>query len=182
VGHDLGFNGSIHAAASMALGNRPTAATVCMVLLILWTVLVTFFETDLWRAVFCVLGGLILLSPIVHYWYVSWALAFVPVFPSLAWLTLSGTIALYFLAGLTPDWSMPPWAQIGIWTPFGILLAREALLGLRPLLTRKTPAEPATRLLSWTPVQSTTPATLQCDCKRTAERTWPRSADCRRRG
>jgi rSAM/selenodomain-associated transferase 2 len=115
-----------------------------MVLLILWTALVTFFETDLWRAVFCVLGGLILLSPIVHYWYVSWALAFVPVFPSLAWLTLSGTMALYFLVGLTSDWSMPPWAQIGIWTPFGILLAREALLGLRPLLTRKTRGEPAT--------------------------------------
>src|SRR5262249_4385524 len=53
-------------------------------------------------------------------------------------------MALYFLVGLTSDWSMPPWAQIGIWTPFGILLAREALLGLRPLLTRKTPGEPAT--------------------------------------
>lgn len=74
------------------------------------------------------------LSPIVHYWYLSWALAFVPIFPSLTWLALNGTMALYFLAGLTPDSSMPVWAQIAIWTPFGILLAREAVLGLRPLL------------------------------------------------
>jgi len=142
-GLDLGFNGSIHAAAAVAFGNRPTAAAVCMVLLILWIALVVFLETDLWRAVFCVMGGLILLSPIVHYWYLSWALVFVPIFPSLAWLALSGMMALYFLAGLTPDSSMPLWAQIAIWTPFGILLAREAVLGLRPLLTQRTPAKPA---------------------------------------
>ena len=74
--------------------------------------LVTLLETDFWRSGFCVMGGLIVLSPIVHYWYVSWALVFVPLFPSLAWLALSGTIALYFLVGLTPDWSMPLWAAL----------------------------------------------------------------------
>ena len=64
--------------------------------------LVTLLANDFWRSGFSVMGGLIVLSPIVHYWYVSWALVFVPLFPSLAWLTLSGTIALYFLVGLTP--------------------------------------------------------------------------------
>jgi rSAM/selenodomain-associated transferase 2 len=140
-GLDLGFNGSIHALASMAFGNL-TAAMVCAALLILWIALVVFRETDLWRSAFCLMGGLIILSPIVHYWYVSWALVFVPLFPSLAWLTLSGTMALYFFVGLTPDWSIPLWAQIVIWTPFGILLAREALLTLRPLLAQRIPAEP----------------------------------------
>ena len=71
--------------------------------LILWIALVTFLETDLWRSAFFVLGGLIVLSPIVHYWYVSWALVFVPLFPSLAWITFSGTMALYFLVGLNPS-------------------------------------------------------------------------------
>ena len=88
------------------------------------------------------MGGLIVLSPIVHYWYLSWALVFVPLFPSLAWLTLSGTMALYFLAGLTADWSMPLWVQIAIWATFGIMLAPEAVLALRPLLMQRTPAKP----------------------------------------
>ena len=87
------------------------------------------------------MGGLIVLSPIVHYWYLSWALVFVPLFPSLAWLTLSGTMALYFLAGLTADWSMPLWVQIAIWATFGIMLAPEAVLALRPLLMQRTPAK-----------------------------------------
>ena len=104
--------------------------------------LVTLLENDFWRSGFCVMGGLIVLSPIVHYWYVSWALVFVPLFPSLAWLTLSGTIALYFLVGLTPDWSMPLWAQIVIWTTFGILLAREAVPALRLVLMQRRPPKP----------------------------------------
>src|SRR5262249_61619004 len=99
-------------------------------------------KTDLWRSGFCVMGGLIGLSPIVPYWYVSWALVFVPLFPSLAWLTLSGTMALYFLAGLPPDWSMPLWAQIAIWTTFGIMLAREAVPALRLMLMQRTPPKP----------------------------------------
>ncbi len=128
-GADLGFNGSIHALASMAFGSRAGAAALCAALLILWIALVTFLETDLWRSAFFALGGLIVLSPIVHYWYVSWALVFVPLFPSLAWITLSGTMTLYFLLGLIPI----PWEQIVIWTTFGIMVVREAIL-VRPSL------------------------------------------------
>ena len=128
-GTDLAFNGSIHALASMASGSAAIAATLCAVLLVLWIVLVTFLDTDLWRSAFFVFGGLIALSPIVHYWYVSWALIFVPLFPSLAWITLSGMMAFYFLMGLAPDWG-----QTVIWTTFGIMLLREALLVL-PSLT-----------------------------------------------
>jgi Glycosyltransferase family 87 len=131
-GSDLGFNGSVHALAAVAFNSRTIAAALCATLLILWTALAMFLETDLWRSAFFVIGGLIVLSPIVHYWYVSWALAFVPLFPSPAWLTLSGTMALYYLVRLTPDWSMPFWGQFVIWTTFGIMLAREAVLALPP--------------------------------------------------
>lgn len=141
-GSDLGFNGSVHALASIAFGRRTVAVALCEALLILWIALVMFLETDLWRSAFSVIGALIVLSPIVHYWYVSWALAFVPLFPSLAWLTLSGMMALYFLVWITPDWSVPPWAQVTIWTTFGILLARETVLVLRPLLVHKFAAKP----------------------------------------
>jgi rSAM/selenodomain-associated transferase 2 len=136
-GSDLGFNGSVHALVSIAFGSRAIAVALCAALLILWIALVTFLERDLRRSAFFVIGGLIVLSPIVHYWYISWALAFVPLFPSLAWLTLSGLMALYFLIGLTPDWSLPLWAQFVIWTTFGITLIREAILVLPPLVTHK---------------------------------------------
>jgi rSAM/selenodomain-associated transferase 2 len=132
-GADLGFNGSIHAIASMALGSRAGAAALCAALLVLWIAFVTFLETDLWRSAFFVLGGLIMLSPIVHYWYVSWALVFVPLFPSLAWITLSGTMALYFLVGFIPI----PWEQIVIWTTFGITAVREAILVMPSLVARR---------------------------------------------
>ena len=146
VGHfgsHLGFNRSVHALPSLASGSRAVALALCAALFVLWIMLVTLLENDFWRSGFSVMGGLIVLSPIVHYWYVSWALVFVPLFPSLAWLALSGTIALYFLVGLTPDWSMPLWAQTVIWTTFGIMLAREVVLALRPLLMQRTPAKPS---------------------------------------
>jgi hypothetical protein len=136
-GADLGFNGSIHALASMVLGGGASAAALCAALLILSIALVTFLETDLWRSAFSVFGGLIVFSPIVHYWYISWALAFVPLFPSTAWLFLSGAISLYFLVRLTADWSLPLWAQVTVFTTFGIILALEAIPALRALLTQR---------------------------------------------
>jgi hypothetical protein len=87
----------------------------------------------LWRSAFFVLGGLIVLSPIVHYWYISWALVFVPLFPSLAWITLSGTMSLCFFVGLIPA----PWEQIVIWTTFGITVAREAILVMPSLVAHR---------------------------------------------
>ena len=133
-GADLGFNGPVHALLSIGTGNRTIAATLCGGALLCWSVIATSLETDRWRAAFFVMGGLIVLSPIVHYWYLSWALAFVPLFPSLSWLLLSGLIGLYFLTGLTPDWSIPVWARLTIWLPFGLLLIREGVHVLQPIL------------------------------------------------
>ena len=131
---DPGFNGPVHALLSIGTGNRTIAATLCAGALLCWSVVATSLETDRWRAAFFAIGGLIVLSPIVHYWYLSWALAFVPLFPSLSWLLLSGLIGLYFLTGLTPDWSIPVWALLTIWLPFGLLLVREGVHVLRPIL------------------------------------------------
>ena len=131
-GQDFGFNDSIHALASVAFGSRADATVLCTALLLLWIAMITLLETDLWRAAFFVLGGLIVLSPIVHYWYVSWALILVPLFPSLAWITLSGAMALSFLIGHTSHL----WQTI-IWVTFGIILAREAVIVLPALVARR---------------------------------------------
>jgi rSAM/selenodomain-associated transferase 2 len=121
-GADFGFNGSVHALMFMLSGNRTIASVLCAALLVLWIFVITIVEADSLRAAFFVLGGLIVLSPIVHYWYVSWALIFLPLFPSLAWIILSGLMALSFVLGQAPHlW------QTLIWTTFGILLTREAI-------------------------------------------------------
>jgi GT2 family glycosyltransferase len=133
-GADLGFNGPVHSLLSIGTGDRTMAATLCAGALLCWSIFATSLETDRWRAAFFVMGGLIVLSPIVHYWYLSWALAFVPLFPSLSWLLLSGLIGLYFLTGLTPDWSIPVWARLTSWLPFGFLIVREGVRVLRPIL------------------------------------------------
>ncbi|MGH7946505.1 MAG: glycosyltransferase, partial [Opitutaceae bacterium] len=143
-GADLAFNGSIHALAWMWLDDRPTAAMLCSALLAAWIVFVTLTHRDVARGVFWILGGLIVLSPTVHYWYVAWPLVFAPLFPSLAWLTLSGTMALYFLVRSSDPWGMPPWAQIMIWSVFGVVLLRDVIISLRPLLrhARREPLPP----------------------------------------
>jgi glycosyl transferase family 2/glycosyl transferase family 87 len=133
-GAGLGFNGPVHALLSIGTGDRTIAAILCAGALLCLSVVATSLEPDRWRAAFFSIGGLIVLSPIVHYWYLSWALAFVPLFPSLSWLLLSGLIGLYFLTGLTPDWSIPVWARLTIWLPFGLLLVREGFHVLRPIL------------------------------------------------
>jgi rSAM/selenodomain-associated transferase 2 len=131
-GADFGFNGSVHALMSILSGNRNTASVLCAALLVVWIFVIMVVETNLLRAAFFVVGGLIVLSPIVHYWYVSWALIFVPLFPSLAWIILSGSMALSFLLGQTPHlW------QTLIWTTFGILLTREAIRVVPALVRRR---------------------------------------------
>jgi rSAM/selenodomain-associated transferase 2 len=135
-GADFWFNGSVHALMSMLSGDRSIASVLCAALLILWIFVVANLEADLLRAAFFMLGGLIVFSPIVHFWYVSWALIFVPLFPSLAWIILSGSIALSFLLGQTPHlW------QTLIWATFGILLTREAIRVVPALLRRRDLSE-----------------------------------------
>lgn len=151
-GADLAFNGSVHALAWMALDDRTAAASLCAVLLLGWTVVVALTHADPVRGAFWTLGGLIVLSPTVHYWYLGWALIFLPLMPSLAWITLSGVMALYFLVASEVQagraWGLPSWAQVTIWTVFGVLLLREALIAVPPMLKRKILHPPPVRTLA----------------------------------
>ena len=68
-----------------------------------------------------VLGGVLLLSPTRHPWYLLWILPFAAAKRSWAWLTLCGTVPLAYLAG-AGDISMPvrlavylPAAAVWIW-------------------------------------------------------------------
>ncbi len=68
------------------------------------------------------MGALLVCSPIVHFWYLTWLLPLACIRPSFAWTTLSITIAGYFLAWhtlATESWwgFRHPTAAL-IWLPF----------------------------------------------------------------
>ena len=47
---------------------------------------------------FCVMGALLLLSPVGNPWYFLWMMPFVCLFPRASWLLLSGLLGLYYTA------------------------------------------------------------------------------------
>ena len=73
-------------------------------------------------------GALILLVPILHYWYLTWILLFHVFRPSMPWLIASLSLVVYFEAEhtrtLTGVWAMPPWCPIVFWS---VLLASWGL-------------------------------------------------------
>ncbi|MBM3276936.1 MAG: hypothetical protein FJY95_02480 [Candidatus Handelsmanbacteria bacterium] len=81
---------------------------------------------DLYRGAFAVLGAYLLLTPTLHPWYLVWVLPFLALFPSPAWLYLSGAVFLayevlggYSNAGVWEEKSWVLWAQF---LPFCLLL------------------------------------------------------------
>lgn len=46
-------------------------------------------------------------------------------------------MALFFLVRSSEPWGLPSWAQLAIWSLFGVVLLRDAFISLRPLLRRK---------------------------------------------
>ncbi|MFQ5490158.1 MAG: hypothetical protein ACE5GE_05490 [Phycisphaerae bacterium] len=69
-----------------------------------------------------VLGTLMLVSPVAHYWYLTWVLLFVAVRPRWCWLILSGSMVFYFEAEqarlITKLWEMPAWSWYAVYGPF----------------------------------------------------------------
>ncbi|MGJ8651962.1 MAG: glycosyltransferase [Opitutaceae bacterium] len=72
-----------------------------------------------------IFGALIVLSPTVHFWYLAWILPFVCLRPSLPWLTLSVSSALYFFVWMNPDWELLLWQRALFWSPFFLSLLYE---------------------------------------------------------
>ena len=78
------------------------------------------FWSDWRRAVLWVLGAVLLLSPALHPWYLTWILPFAAVGGRRArgWLVLSVTIFLYFLLWTQPlPWQEPTWLRLAIFVP-----------------------------------------------------------------
>ena len=68
------------------------------------------------------LGLLVLVMPVVHFWYVSWVWLLAALRPSIAWLTLTATMVFCFEAERvrhrTGQWEMPEWVWYAVYVPF----------------------------------------------------------------
>jgi hypothetical protein len=75
-GRDYAFNASIFRLLEAALPRSPHA--IASGLLVLWTGVVALTQPRFANACALLLSGLLLLSPTVHYWYVTWFLVALP--------------------------------------------------------------------------------------------------------
>ena len=97
------------------------------------------------------LAILLVLLPIIHFWYVTWVLALVALRPRghWAWVVLAGTMALYWQADFSwqvgTRWKLPTGAVVLIWVPFFAAWMGEAILRRRRTsATAEGPTSPAT--------------------------------------
>jgi hypothetical protein len=92
-----------------------------------------------------VLGALVLLSPIVHFWYLGWVLPLAALRPSLGWTVASVTSAGYFLAWRSLEqsgsWGFGYGTPVLMWTPVLLAFAvQHRSLPARILRAWKNPA------------------------------------------
>ncbi len=132
------FNGPIHGPINYFLDDNITWATRSVFLLFgLVTLWVIWAVKTPAKAAYLLIASLVLLSPVVHYWYVLWVIPFVVLYPSLSWLVLSFTSGAYFTSTFSvengADWSLPVWAMWATWLPFLLILIYE----LRMVLIRQ---------------------------------------------
>jgi alpha-1,6-mannosyltransferase len=104
----------------LVAGPRPTNTAYNAVLLAACAVLGWVFRREPLRGMLAVLGASMILSPVLHAWYLCWLLPFACLRRSVPWMVFSVSIFGYFLLWeSTLFWS--PWAQ-PVWQRLLILL------------------------------------------------------------
>ncbi len=126
------FNGPLYA---MLLDGANWPRSICNSVVL--TVLVSIV---LWRWIWrarapldahlrWVIGTLLVVSPTVHFWYLTWIIPLICLRPSLPWLTFSITAGSYFFvwsnADEGPGWGLELWQQYLFWGPFAVACIYE---------------------------------------------------------
>ena len=74
-------------------------------------------------------AALIILMPVVHYWYLTWVMLFMPFKPRARWIAAAWAMVTYFEANKrfygSGQWEMPRWAPLAVWTAFLIAWGAE---------------------------------------------------------
>ena len=153
-GRDGAFNGGFYELLRLlgvSGGSSRLVGTLLFgvgVTLVFWSVL-KGREKDLLTAAFRAFLLLLVFSPIVHFWYLTWVVWFLVLRPSKPLLLLCGTCSVYFLAWVYGEtdwgWGYPREVVVATWVPFFMLLAWE----LRHVCSRsKQKGFPAVQSLS----------------------------------
>ncbi|MGF1483949.1 MAG: glycosyltransferase [Opitutales bacterium] len=142
-GGSSAHNGSVHAVLRWIIGNTESASLISAGLLAGWALVVIFRIQDGWRASMALLGGLLILSPIVHPWYIAWIVPWFVLLPGNAWWWALAVSGLYYTAWANQlaggPWAQPAWVAWLVWLPFSLLLLLEARHALRRLLKTTAP-------------------------------------------
>ena len=137
-GHDFAFNGPIHWVFRRLTGSIERGSEIAWGLFAaVWLFGSWWFRPgrrmerfgDPAPGLLFLFGALLLLSPTVHFWYLTWLIPFLCIRPSVAWLALTATIAFSFVPyGLEHqggEWAYPTWALFAVWAVPLLLMARE---------------------------------------------------------
>ncbi len=156
-GSAYAFNGPIHSIFRAFFSEIPPATQLTSVLFIVWILLLCglrsssrfkhhFSDPDM--GIFYVLGGFLILSPTIHFWYISWILPFALIRKSFAWIILSFFMGFYFVVmGVnfyTGVWVLPPLYQYLIWLLFFIFLIVEGFYVFKRLIHNTKATYPET--------------------------------------
>ncbi len=118
LGSTWEFNGSLFSVAYFLSGSNETAHQVSAILLVLFLSLLVLLRRPLLEKAFWGLAGAILLSPVVHPWYLTWLAALLP----LRWSPSAfGLLALSFI----PNIVVYQYRAFGVWNDQPLLLLVE---------------------------------------------------------
>jgi len=121
------FNGPLLTALCLIgipLTTAKNLTTTCFVLIAIgiWTAKLRGLPFA--KSSFFLLSTLLVCSPIVHFWYLTWILPFVALMPSFGWMSASVMTAGYFLAWRTQDlhgwWGYNHTTAALLWLPAAI--------------------------------------------------------------
>lgn len=142
-GQHYAYNGSIHTLLWKALDNQVFASQLCLRALALGLIGIFLLYSPLVRRRFrddpitgivAALSLVLVLSPTIHFWYLSWIVILLPLRPLRSWLLICCTISASFvtrqLYEQTGQWTLPNAFLLAEWAPL-LILFWEAMVGLR---------------------------------------------------
>ncbi len=139
-GGTMSHNGFISYLLIDWLEDRHAASKLSTAILLMVVLLISLRVKDVVKGGYAIFAALLLLSPTVHYWYLSWLMPGIAIFPSAAWILLTGLSCLYFSAwdyfGKTGTWYQPTVYFLTQWIPFYVFWAPSFFNRLSQLITK----------------------------------------------
>ena len=145
-GSDFAFNGPIHGALWRLTGSMELATLMVKGAFVAAFGFATVRLHPWWRrslnndplpGMIFVLSALLLLSPTIHYWYLSWVLPLAVICPGAGWILASLTCVAYFTVcrdfADTGVWALPDVAFAVEWIPVLLVLVWEGIYAIRHL-------------------------------------------------